>query len=169
MPCALVTMSYARFVKPILEGLPPDDTFAAVVTGDSVSTAASHIPSPTWPRPGELDVLASECLAIEDSDTGATSAIAAGCTVLVAHPCTSASPGPGRVFTESLAGLSAASGCPGEHVGRERDRVGQSLPDRDPSDHAVMDPTRASRYVPCGRTRPVGVGPWRGTRNMTRG
>ena len=45
VPCGLVTMSYARFVAPILEHLPPE-TFRVVVTGDR-STAASRIRSPT--------------------------------------------------------------------------------------------------------------------------
>jgi HAD superfamily hydrolase (TIGR01509 family) len=107
VPCALVTMSYARFVKPILAAL-PDDTFAAVVTGDVVDRGKPH-PEPYLSAARDLDVLASECLAIEDSHTGTTSAVAAGCQVLVAPLHVSVPPGPGRVFTESLAGLTAGS------------------------------------------------------------
>ncbi len=107
VPCALVTMSYARFVKPIVSAL-PDGTFAAVVTGDVVFRGKPH-PEPYLAAARDLDVLASECLAIEDSDTGTTSAVAAGCRVLVAPLHVSVPPGPGRVFTESLVGLAADS------------------------------------------------------------
>ena len=110
VPCALVTMSYTRFVKPILEGLPPG-TFGAVVTGDTVSRGKPH-PEPYLAAARELDVLAGECLAIEDSDTGATSAAAAGCTVLCSPLHVGVPAGPGRLFTDSLAGLSAASLLP---------------------------------------------------------
>ena len=107
VPCALVTMSYARFVKPILAALPPD-TFAAVVTGDAVDRGKPH-PEPYLAAARDLDVLAAECLAIEDSDTGTRSAVAAGCRVLVVPLHVPVPPGPGRVLTESLTGLSASS------------------------------------------------------------
>ena len=110
VPCGLVTMSYARFVKPILSAL-PDDTFSAVVTGDVVDRGKPH-PEPYLAAARHLDVLASECLAIEDSGTGATSAVAAGCRVLVVPLHVSVPPGPGRVFTHSLVGLGAASPLP---------------------------------------------------------
>jgi HAD superfamily hydrolase (TIGR01509 family) len=111
VPCGLVTMSYARFVKPILEELPPG-TFRAVVTGDTVSRGKPH-PEPYLAAARDLDVLAGECLAIEDSDTGATSASAAGCTVLCAPLHGPVPAGPRRLFTESLVGLSASSLLPG--------------------------------------------------------
>ena len=107
VPCALVTMSYARFVKPIVAALPAD-TFAAVVTGDVVDHGKPH-PEPYLAAARDLDVLTEDCLAIEDSNTGTTSAVAAGCRVLVAPLHVTVLPGPGRVFTESLVGLSAAS------------------------------------------------------------
>jgi HAD superfamily hydrolase (TIGR01509 family) len=111
VPCALVTMSYTRFVKPILDQLPPD-TFAVVVTGDTVDQGKPH-PEPYLTAARQLDVLAGECLAIEDSDTGATSAAAAGCTVLCAPLHVSVPPGQRRVFVDSLKGLTAASQLPG--------------------------------------------------------
>jgi HAD superfamily hydrolase (TIGR01509 family) len=110
VPCALVTMSWTRLVKPILEWL-PEGTFAAVVTGDTVDRGKPH-PEPYLSAARQLDVLASDCLAIEDSDTGATSAASAGCTVLCAPLHVAVPPGPGRVFTDSLAGLSASSLLP---------------------------------------------------------
>jgi beta-phosphoglucomutase-like phosphatase (HAD superfamily) len=69
-------------------------------------------PEPYLTAARELDVLAGECLAIEDSDTGATSAAAAGCTVLCAPLHVTVPPGPRRVFTDSLVGLSAESLLP---------------------------------------------------------
>ena len=57
-------------------------------------------------------MLAGDCLAIEDSDTGATSAVAAGCTVLCAPLHVTVPPGPGRVFVDTLAGLRATSRLP---------------------------------------------------------
>jgi HAD superfamily hydrolase (TIGR01509 family) len=111
VPCALVTMSYTRFVDPILAGLPPG-TFSTVVTGDSVSRGKPH-PEPYLTAARQLDVLAGECLAIEDSDTGATSAAAAGCTVLCAPLHAEVPAGPRRVFTDSLVGLTASSVLPG--------------------------------------------------------
>jgi len=107
VPCALVTMSYARLVEPILAALPPE-TFTAVVTGDVVDRGKPH-PEPYLTAARSLDVLTADCLAIEDSNTGTTSAVAAGCRVLVAPLHVPVSSGPGRVFTPSLAGLSAAS------------------------------------------------------------
>ncbi|HET7067838.1 MAG TPA: HAD family phosphatase [Nocardioides sp.] len=110
VPCALVTMSWTRFVKPILERL-PEGTFATVVTGDTVDRGKPH-PEPYLTAARRLNVLAGDCLAIEDSDTGATSAASAGCTVLCAPLHVAVPSGPGRVFTESLAGLTASSPMP---------------------------------------------------------
>jgi HAD superfamily hydrolase (TIGR01509 family) len=109
--CALVTMSWTRFVDPILAALPPG-VFSAVVTGDTVDRGKPH-PEPYLSAARQLDVLAGECLALEDSDTGATSAAAAGCTVLCAPLHVSVPPGPRRVFTDSLVGLTASSLLPG--------------------------------------------------------
>jgi HAD superfamily hydrolase (TIGR01509 family) len=107
VPCALVTMSYARLVAPVVAALPPG-TFDAVITGDAVDRGKPH-PEPYLAAARELDVLAGECLAIEDSDTGATSAAAAGCTVLVSPLHVDVPPGPGRVFVEQLTGLDAST------------------------------------------------------------
>jgi HAD superfamily hydrolase (TIGR01509 family) len=107
VPCALVTMSYARFVAPIVAAL-PTGTFDAVITGDAVGRGKPH-PEPYLAAARALDVLASECLAVEDSDTGATSASAAGCTVLVAPLHVQVPVGEGRVFVGSLEGLDTTS------------------------------------------------------------
>ena len=103
VPCALVTMSWQRFVEPILAALPPD-TFAAVVTGDEVEFGKPH-PEPYLTAAALLGVPASECLAVEDSNTGAKSAESAGCTVLVVPNHVPVLDGERRVFEDTLVGL----------------------------------------------------------------
>jgi HAD superfamily hydrolase (TIGR01509 family) len=100
---ALVTMSYASFVAPILRHLPPE-TFRVVVTGDQVSRGKPH-PEPYLTAAAALGVPAEECVAIEDSNTGAKSAEAAGCLVLVVENHVPVLDGPRRVFRDSLEGL----------------------------------------------------------------
>ena len=103
LPCALVTMSYERFVAPILEHLPAG-SFRAVVTGAAV-TRGKPDPEPYLTAARLLAVEPTVCVAIEDSDTGATSAAAAGCAVLVVPHHVDVPPGPGRTFRDSLVGL----------------------------------------------------------------
>jgi HAD superfamily hydrolase (TIGR01509 family) len=98
--CALVTMSYRRFVAPILAGL-PEGTFEAVVTGDAVSRGKPH-PEPYQKAAAILGVPAARTLAIEDSNTGARSAESAGCTVLVVPNHVPVLPGERRIFRDSL-------------------------------------------------------------------
>jgi HAD superfamily hydrolase (TIGR01509 family) len=105
--CALVTMSYRRFVAPILAGL-PEGAFEVIVTGDAVTHGKPH-PEPYATAAALLDVDLADTVAIEDSDTGARSAEAAGCTVLVVPNHVPVQPGERRLFTESLAGLTHAS------------------------------------------------------------
>ena len=106
VPCALVTMSYRRFVDPILATLPPD-TFGVVVTGDEVDCGKPH-PEPYLAAARALGVDPSRTVAIEDSSTGTESAEAAGCTVLVVPNHVTVAPGPRRIFVETLVGLSLA-------------------------------------------------------------
>lgn len=100
LPCALVTMSYERFVAPVLAMLPPD-TFSTVVTGDRVTIGKPH-PEPYLTAAEALGAVPADCIAIEDSNTGAKSAEAAGCTVLVVPNHVPVLPGDRRVFRESL-------------------------------------------------------------------
>jgi HAD superfamily hydrolase (TIGR01509 family) len=103
--CALVTMSYRRFVAPILESLPAG-TFEVIVTGDSVSQGKPH-PEPYLKAAAVLGVDPVHTVAIEDSNTGARSAEAAGCTVLVVQNHVPVLPGERRVFADTLAGMGA--------------------------------------------------------------
>lgn len=100
VPCALVTMSYRVFAEAILDQL-PEGTFAAVVTGDQVEHGKPH-PEPYLTGAAALGLPAAECIAIEDSDTGATSAADAGCTVLCIPNHVEIQPGPSRVFADSV-------------------------------------------------------------------
>jgi HAD superfamily hydrolase (TIGR01509 family) len=106
IPCALVTMSYQKFVAPVLAALPAG-TFTAVVTGDAVTVGKPH-PEPYLTAAAVLGVDPRHCLAIEDSNTGAKSAVAAGCTVLVVPNHVPVLEGDRRVFRETLAGLDPA-------------------------------------------------------------
>ena len=100
IPCALVTMSYRRFVQPVLDTLPAG-TFRVVVTGDAVTQGKPH-PEPYLKAAALLGVSPAEALAIEDSNTGARSAEAAGCTVLVVPNHVPVLEGERRVFADTL-------------------------------------------------------------------
>jgi HAD superfamily hydrolase (TIGR01509 family) len=93
VPCGLVTMSYRRFVQPALDALPPG-TFDCVVTGETVTRGKPH---PEAYRRGAalLGLSPSECVAIEDSNPGVESALAAGCRTVVVpnHVAVGARPG----------------------------------------------------------------------------
>ncbi len=105
VPCALVTMSWRRFVDPVMAAL-PDGTFVATITGDEVPEGEGK-PAPT---PYLLGAQAcgehpADCLAIEDSPTGARSALAAGCRVLGVPNVRSLSSGDGLTVVDSLDGV----------------------------------------------------------------
>jgi HAD superfamily hydrolase (TIGR01509 family) len=103
VPCALVTMSWRRFVEPIVATL-PEDTFAALVCGDEVAHGKPH-PEPYLLAADRLGFAATQTLAIEDSPTGTASAVAAGCQVLVVPSHVPVPPGERRVLRESLVGI----------------------------------------------------------------
>jgi HAD superfamily hydrolase (TIGR01509 family) len=107
IPRALVTMSWRTVVAPVLGALPAG-TFDTVVTGDVVSQGKPH-PEPYLKAARDLGVDPADCLAIEDSNTGARSAEAAGCTVVVVPHHVPVLPGGRRVFAESLTELTAWS------------------------------------------------------------
>jgi HAD superfamily hydrolase (TIGR01509 family) len=102
VPCALVTMSWRRFVEPVLAALPAG-SFQAVVTGDEVAQGKPH-PEPYLRAAEHLGVDASECVAIEDSPTGVASAVGAGCRVLGVPNVRDIDPQPGVAIVDSLAG-----------------------------------------------------------------
>ena len=104
VPCALVTMSWTRFVEPILEHL-PEGTFAAILTGDAVTHGKPH-PEPYLVAAERLGVDPADCVAVEDSRPGVASAVAAGCSVMVVPNHVPVPEGERRVFRDSLESLS---------------------------------------------------------------
>ena len=103
VPCALVTMSWRRFVEPVVRALPAG-SFEAVVCGDEVSRGKPH-PEPYLRAAELLGFAPQDTVAIEDSPTGTASAEAAGCRVLVVPSHVTVPAGAGRVLRESLLGL----------------------------------------------------------------
>ena len=107
VPCGLVTMSYQRFVAPIVAALPAE-TFRVIVTGDQVENGKPH-PEAYLTAAGALGLRPEECVAIEDSNAGATSAEAAGCPVLVVENHVDVERTPRRTFAPSLSGVTVDS------------------------------------------------------------
>ncbi|MEO7118816.1 MAG: HAD family phosphatase [Candidatus Limnocylindrales bacterium] len=103
---ALVTMSYRQMTDAVVAAL-PDGALAAVVSGDQVRRGKPH-PDPYLLAARRLGVDASDCVAIEDSVTGATSARAAGCAVLVVPAVVRVDQLPGVTIRETLVGMTLA-------------------------------------------------------------
>ena len=101
IPCGLVTMSYARLARTVVERLHAD-AFATVVTGDQVADGKPH-PEAYRTATARLGVDPSRCIAIEDSPTGIASAEAAGCFVVAVPHHVPIEAAPGRVLIDSLA------------------------------------------------------------------
>ncbi|WP_369373448.1 HAD family hydrolase [Promicromonospora sp. Populi] len=80
VPCAIVTMSYRSQAQVVADGAPAG-TFRYLVTGDEVTHGKPH-PEPYLVAAGLLGVRAEDCVAIEDSGPGITSALASGARTL---------------------------------------------------------------------------------------
>jgi HAD superfamily hydrolase (TIGR01509 family) len=106
VPTGLVTMSY-RQMTDVIVGALPVGCFQAVVSGEDVSKGKPH-PDPYLLAADRLGVVATDCVAIEDSVTGATSARDAGCTVLVVPGAASVEGLTGVSFRDTLIGMSLA-------------------------------------------------------------
>ena len=105
VPCALVTMSWRRFVDPVLAALPAG-SFTAAITGDEVPAGRGK----PHPEPYLLGAAAcgadpADCLAIEDSPTGVRSALDAGSRVLGVPNIKHLTPAPRLTIVDSLDGL----------------------------------------------------------------
>ncbi|RLK59125.1 HAD superfamily hydrolase (TIGR01509 family) [Actinokineospora cianjurensis] len=106
LPVALVTSTERELTEVALHTLGRDH-FDVTVCGDEVDGRNKPLPDPYLRAAALLGVDPAACLAIEDSPTGTTSAVAAGCVVLVV-PCEVPVPdGPRRVPRTSLVGLDA--------------------------------------------------------------
>ena len=103
IPCALVTMSWRRFVDPVVAQLPAG-TFDVIVCGDEIE-AGKPDPLP-YARAAELlGVDPRHCVAIEDSPTGVASALGAGCRVLGVPNVRRIDRQPGVYVVDSLEGV----------------------------------------------------------------
>ena len=107
IPTALVTMSLRIQAEDVLSLLPAG-TFDVVVAGDDVSLPKPH-PEPYLRAAAQLGVPVEECVAIEDSITGLTSAVSAGAvTVGVPNLVDLTGVGADCLLT-SLAGITATN------------------------------------------------------------
>jgi beta-phosphoglucomutase-like phosphatase (HAD superfamily) len=93
---ALVSMSWRRFTHAVGELLP--GAFDAIVSGDDVSRGKPD-PEPYLLAAARLDLNPADCLAVEDSPTGAGSSLAAGIPTLAV---------PGAVAVPDQPGLAQA-------------------------------------------------------------
>ncbi|MFN2319150.1 MAG: HAD family hydrolase [Dermatophilaceae bacterium] len=100
---ALVTMSWTRLVEPIVATL-PEGTFGAIASGDVVAHGKPH-PEPYLHAARALGVDPAQCLAIEDSPTGVTSATQAGVPTLAVRHIIDIPPTPGALALDSLEGV----------------------------------------------------------------
>lgn len=100
VPQALVTSSYASIASVVAAHLP----LATVVAGDTVANPKPD-PEPYATAAAALGVDPQDCLAVEDSNTGARSAETAGCVVLVVPHFVPVESSPRRVERPSLVDL----------------------------------------------------------------
>ena len=103
VPCALVTMSYQALAGAVVEALPPE-SFSTLVTGDQLSRG-KPFPDAYQEAARRLGRAPGECLAIEDSLTGVTSAEAAGVPTLAVEHLVAIPDAPGRRVIGTLAGV----------------------------------------------------------------
>jgi HAD superfamily hydrolase (TIGR01509 family) len=103
VPCALVTMSYRTLADAVVAALPPA-SFDTLVTGDQL-TRGKPFPDAYEEAARRLGRTPGECLAIEDSLTGVTSAEAAGVPTLAVEHLVAIPAAPGRRVISSLAGV----------------------------------------------------------------
>lgn len=103
VPMALVTMSWQPLATVLVEAF-DEGTFDIVVTGDQVG-AGKPDPEPYLLAAQRLGVQTHECVAIEDSPTGARSAIASGAATLVVAHMVEVDPSVGGTRVSTLEGL----------------------------------------------------------------
>jgi HAD superfamily hydrolase (TIGR01509 family) len=103
VPRALVSSSFRVLVEAALEGVAPL-TFDTVVVGDEVSEAKPH-PEAYLLGAAKLGVDPADCVAFEDSPSGAASASAAGCFVVAIPSVAPVEPAKRRIVRPSLVGI----------------------------------------------------------------
>lgn len=120
-PMAIVTSSRAAAARWQLESAGILSHFAAIIGGDDVTANKPH-PEPYLAGAAALGVAATDCVAFEDSDTGARSATAAGCRVVQVpdlRPAGAALPDLGQaVATDLRHAVELAGLAPVRHANR---------------------------------------------------
>lgn len=106
VPTALVTMSVRAMADDIVRAI-PFEAFDVIVTGDSVDNAKPH-PEPYLVAAAQLGVDVRECVAIEDSPAGLTSAWSAGAVTLGVPNFIALDEAPAHVLWQTLADKSVA-------------------------------------------------------------
>ena len=138
VPCALVTMSWSRLVDTVVAALAPIE-FQAIVTGDHVRHGKPH-PEPYLLAAERLGVDPTECVAIEDSPSGVTSAGAAGCVVVAVPNIVAIEPAPGRIIVPTLKEVSPQD-------------LGRYLAETPPPGGAARPPCRPPRGAAAAHDR----------------
>jgi HAD superfamily hydrolase (TIGR01509 family) len=124
---ALVTSTERMLTEVALDSI-GRHYFDVIVCGDEVDGEHKPLPRPYRLAAELLGVDPADCVAVEDSMTGVTSAVAAGCTVLVVPAEAPVPPGERRVLRESLVGVDAdllAGLLSRDGVAPRRDGVGR--------------------------------------------
>ena len=106
VPTALVTMSVRAMADDIVRAI-PFEAFDVLVTGDSVDNAKPH-PEPYLVAAAQLGVDVRECVAIEDSPAGLTSAWSAGAVTVGVPNFIALDEAPAHVLWQTLADKSVA-------------------------------------------------------------
>ena len=106
VPTALVTMSVRAMADDIVRAI-PFAAFDVIVTGDSVDNAKPH-PEPYLVAAAQLGVDVRECVAIEDSPAGLTSAWSAGAVTVGVPNFIALDEAPAHVLWPTLADKSVA-------------------------------------------------------------
>ncbi|MFI5807789.1 HAD family hydrolase [Streptomyces sp. NPDC051561] len=100
VPVALVTASERKVADLVLKGLGTERFAASVAQGDTLR-GKPH-PDPYLAAARALGADPADCLAVEDTPTGAAAALAAGCRLLAVPSVPGIDPGPRTVLVASL-------------------------------------------------------------------
>jgi HAD superfamily hydrolase (TIGR01509 family) len=107
VPCALVSASYRLMIDAVLTHLPPDP-FDVIVAGDEVTHGKPH-PEPYLTAAAKLGVDPTQCVVIEDSNTGTDAGTAAGAYVVAVPQWVTIPEAPRRLVVDSLEPLTPES------------------------------------------------------------
>ena len=111
VPMALVTNSPRVVVRAVLRGMIRDlglTPFTCELVGDEVDNPKPH-PDPFRLAAKAIGAIPEECLAIEDSPTGVSAALASGCKVIAVPHLAPLESTPGVTLVKTLLGQSTAT------------------------------------------------------------